>query len=80
MPSRQSNVAEGVGWEMVIHWADGGEPELEARALSPTEVEFTAHVKTTLGTFTRALSMPFAELRAALDELERSARELEKLP
>lgn len=66
---------EKVTWEMVCRFRPDEHLWLELRALSRTEVEVLVQVPGAR----RSLTATFAELRALLDELERSAKEVEKL-
>lgn len=74
MPRRPSEPS-GVGWEMIVRWKLTERYWLEIRALSRDEVEVRCAGP---GTDVSKV-IPFGDLRQALDELERSAREIEKL-
>jgi hypothetical protein len=64
-----------VSWEMVVRWKDEDKLWLELRALSATELDLMAQFPGGR----HSLTLTFAEIRQALDELERSAKEIERL-
>jgi hypothetical protein len=75
--------SDGVGWEMVIRWPWEDDMKAELRAIDKDTVELVVSMKVgnSLGTWTEVKSrrVLIADLRAALDELERSAKEVERL-
>jgi hypothetical protein len=70
---------EAVEWEMVIRYPWGSDVAIELRALTPTELEITVTAANTYGAAKGSRTVSFADMRKALDELERSAREVERL-
>lgn len=74
-----SQTDTGVEWEMVVRWKWNDDVELDLRAFSATELEIKATTANACGAATGSRTVTFADVRAALDELERSAREIEKL-
>lgn len=77
-PSVESS--EPVSWEMVVRWPWWkDELSIAVRALDRLTIEIKATTQNGCGAATGARSLTFAEVRRALDELERSAREVERL-
>lgn len=73
-------MTDGVGWEMVLRYRWDQRTSIELRALSAVELEITVTAKNAHGGATGSRTVTFADMRAALDELQRSARDIEKLP
>lgn len=71
---------DGVEWEMVTRFRWDGSVAVELRAISPTELEISVTTENVAGGATGSRRVLFADVRKALDELERSAREIERLP
>jgi hypothetical protein len=72
-------LSDRVEWEMVVRYPWDDETAIELRVLTKTEVEITVTAKNAAGGATGSRMVKFADLRRALDELERSATEIEAL-
>lgn len=76
--SRQSTPT-GVEWEMVVRYPWDDVASIELRAIDQATIEVKVTAKNDYGGATGSRRLKLADVRRALDELERSAKEVERL-
>jgi hypothetical protein len=67
----RESAPDGVEWEMVVRWPWDDEAQIEVRAIDLEELEVKVTAKNACGGATGARRLKFADVRRALDEVER---------